>query len=81
MMTVPHGSRRSASARLGPADQLAGLGRDHPVSCWSRSLHLVPFQHEPGRLIASLVPVLAVFLVICAKTTRGGWKWRNGKDD
>jgi phosphoglycerol transferase MdoB-like AlkP superfamily enzyme len=39
------------------------------------------FQHEPVRLIASLVPVLAVFLVICAKTTPGGWKWRNGKDD
>lgn len=39
------------------------------------------FRTDPVRLIALLTPVIAAFLVICAKTTPGGWKWRNGRDE
>jgi hypothetical protein len=30
---------------------------------------------------AILIPLTAAFLVICARTTRGGWRWRSGKED
>ena len=29
---------------------------------------------HPVQLIAALVPVATVFIVICAKSTRGGWR-------
>ena len=32
-----------------------------------------------GRLIASLA-LTALFLLIVARKTRGGWRWRNGED-
>jgi hypothetical protein len=35
---------------------------------------------QPVKLTASLVPLTVVLLVICAKTTRGGWRWRWGDD-
>ena len=31
--------------------------------------------------LAIMVPVTCVFLVITARTTRGGWRWRWGEDD
>lgn len=37
--------------------------------------------HRPLQMIGILVPLLTVFMVIAAKTTRGGWRWRWGKDD
>jgi bacteriorhodopsin len=37
-------------------------------------------QH-PLQLFAVLAPLLIVFTVICARTTRGGWRWRWGDDD
>jgi amino acid transporter len=36
---------------------------------------------QPIRLFAALVPLLVGFIVICAKTTRGGWRWRWGRKD
>jgi len=39
------------------------------------------FEDEPIRLFASLAPVMAIFFVICARTTRGGWRWRWGDED
>jgi len=44
------------------------------------ALALVLGRH-PIQLIAALVPVLAIFIVICAKTTRGGWRWRWGEEE
>lgn len=32
-------------------------------------------------LLAAILPVTALFIVVCWKTTRGGWRWRWGKDD
>lgn len=68
-----------------------GFGSGPPISWqgWVVTLlfvgavGLISFRlhHDIAKLVASLIPVLAVFMVICAKTTPGGWKWRNGKDD
>jgi hypothetical protein len=36
---------------------------------------------QPIQLFAALIPLIAVFFAICAKTTRGGWRWRWGEED
>lgn len=36
---------------------------------------------RPAQFIAALVPLVLAFLVICARTTRGGWRWRWGEED
>lgn len=38
-------------------------------------------RHQTFQLIALLVPLTIAFLVICARTTRGGWRWRWGDDE
>ena len=37
--------------------------------------------HRPIQKIAALIPVCVVFTVICARTTKGGWRWRSGDED
>jgi hypothetical protein len=39
------------------------------------------FRHHRFQLIATLVPLTLAFIVICAKTTRGGWRWRWGEEE
>ncbi|NUQ18257.1 MAG: hypothetical protein HOP95_07365 [Sphingomonas sp.] len=41
----------------------------------------VALGRHPVQLIAALVPISAVFCVICARTTRGGWRWRWGEEE
>jgi hypothetical protein len=36
---------------------------------------------RPLQLCAALAPFLITFTVICARTTRGGWRWRWGDED
>jgi hypothetical protein len=36
---------------------------------------------RPLQFFAILVPLMVVFTVITARTTRGGWRWRWGEDD
>jgi hypothetical protein len=36
---------------------------------------------RPLQLFAALAPLTVVLMVICAKTTRGGWRWRWGDPD
>jgi len=36
---------------------------------------------HPLQLFAALAPLLIAFMVICARTTRGGWRWRWGEED
>lgn len=36
---------------------------------------------RPIQLIAAIVPLTIAFIVICARTTRGGWRWRWGEED
>ena len=39
------------------------------------------FRNRPIQLAAIMAPILVAFTVICARTTRGGWRWRWGDDD
>ena len=39
------------------------------------------FRAKPLQLIAIIVPLTVVLMVICARTTRGGWRWRWGERD
>jgi hypothetical protein len=39
------------------------------------------FAHRPLILFAIMTPLVVVFLVITARTTRGGWRWRWGDED
>jgi hypothetical protein len=41
----------------------------------------VALERRPRQLVAALIPVTTIFLLICARTTRGGWHWRWGNDD
>ena len=38
-------------------------------------------QRPPDRCSPILVPAIVALLVITARTTRGGWRWRWGEDD
>ncbi len=35
----------------------------------------------PVALIAVLAPATILLMIVCARTTRGGWHWRSGSDD
>ena len=39
------------------------------------------FHENVYQMLAAIVPITLVFLVITAKTTRGGWRWRWGEED
>jgi len=68
-----------------------GYGAGLPISWqgWALTLAyvaiagvaLVFFRERPVALIAVLVPVTALLVVISARTTRGGWRWRWGDSD
>jgi len=42
---------------------------------------IVPFRERPLVIVAIIVPLLATFTTITAKTTRGGWRWRWGEKE
>jgi hypothetical protein len=68
-----------------------GYGSGPPIAWqgWALTLGFVAltilisarFGDRPLQMIALLAPVAAVFIVICARTTRGGWRWRWGEED
>ena len=31
--------------------------------------------------IAVIIPITVLFIAICSRTTRGGWRWRGGEVD
>ena len=39
------------------------------------------FGNRPLPLMAVLIPAIVTLLVITARTTRGGWRWRWGDED
>jgi hypothetical protein len=41
----------------------------------------VRLARSPLQLAAVMVPLVAVFMVISARTTRGGWRWRWGEEE
>ena len=38
-------------------------------------------HNRPFVVLAIVIPLTTMLLVICARTTRGGWRWRWGEDD
>ena len=36
------------------------------------------FKDKPLIMFSIIVPVAALFLLVAAKTTKGGWHWRSG---
>ena len=45
------------------------------------SLLGIAFARHPAQLIAAVIPPTIIFVVISARTTRGGWRWRWGEED
>ena len=41
----------------------------------------VRFAERPVQLFAALAPFFITFMIVCARTTRGGWRWRWGDED
>lgn len=39
------------------------------------------FAREPLVMVALLVPLTVTLIVITARTTRGGWRWRWGDEE
>jgi hypothetical protein len=68
-----------------------GLGSGLPISWqgWALSAGFAliagglawMLRDRPLVMWAVLTPVIATFLLICAKTTRGGWRWRWGETE
>lgn len=68
-----------------------GYGAGLPISWqgWALTIGFVAlaiglgllFRGEPLKLVSILAPFLIAFIVICARTTRGGWRWRWGNED
>jgi len=68
-----------------------GYGSGVPISWqgWAVTLAFVAmaalvsvkFGDRPMLLFGALVPLTVILMVVCAKTTRGGWRWRWGDPD
>jgi hypothetical protein len=68
-----------------------GYGSGRPITWqgWALTLGFVAIvillsvrlAGQPLQLFAALAPFLVAFSVICARTTRGGWRWRWGERD
>lgn len=68
-----------------------GYGASLPISWqgWAITLAFVAIaggvsvavRDKPLMILAIMLPVTVAFLVITARTTRGGWRWRWGEDD
>jgi hypothetical protein len=68
-----------------------GYGSGLPISWqgWVLTLGFVALAivlaallaERPFQLVAIMTPMIIAFSVICARTTKGGWRWRWGKDD
>ena len=68
-----------------------GYGAGLPISWqgWAVSLAFIAlvgviafrFGNQPLVAVALLVPLTVLLVVITARTTRGGWRWRWGERD
>lgn len=39
------------------------------------------FEDRPLVVLAIILPLVVAMLVVAARTTRGGWRWRRGERD
>ena len=68
-----------------------GYGAGLPISWqgWALTLGFsvltfavaLAFATKPLVMVAIMIPLLVIFTVLTAKTTRGGWRWRWGRED
>jgi hypothetical protein len=68
-----------------------GFGSGPPISWqgWALTIAFIAvaigvsvrFADRPLVVFAVLTPLVIVFTIIAARTTRGGWRWRWGKKD
>jgi hypothetical protein len=68
-----------------------GYGSGLPISWqgWALTLGYVALvlgfgismSDRPLKLLAIVAPFTIAFIAICSRTTRGGWRWRWGKND
>jgi len=68
-----------------------GYGAGMPISWqgWVLTLGFVlltillaiGLEKRPIQLLAAVIPLSLAFVVISARTTRGGWRWRWGQED
>jgi len=68
-----------------------GLGSGLPISWqgWAVTLAYVALiaglvfwlKDRPLQMVPAMVLPTIALMVICARTTRGGWRWRWGEDD
>jgi uncharacterized membrane protein YphA (DoxX/SURF4 family) len=68
-----------------------GYGAGLPISWqgWALTLGFalltillaIGLGNRPIQLIAVIIPLSVAFIVISARTTRGGWRWRWGEED
>jgi hypothetical protein len=38
-------------------------------------------DRPPLAIVAAIIPPTVAFILVCARTTRGGWRWRWGDED
>ena len=68
-----------------------GLGIGVPISWrgWAVLLGYITamvalcftLKKHPIQLVAAVIPLTIAFVVISARTTRGGWRWRWGDEE
>lgn len=68
-----------------------GYGAGRPISWqgWALTILFVAlvigfsllFREHRLQLLGALVPIVLVYSVVCARTTKGGWRWRWGEKD
>jgi hypothetical protein len=68
-----------------------GYGAGLPISWqgWALTIGFIflalalafTMSNRPLQRIAVLAPFVIGFSIICARTTRGGWRWRWGDED
>jgi hypothetical protein len=68
-----------------------GIGAGKPISWqgWAVTIGYMLLAVGAGLLVrrsllmffAILIPATLGFIIVTARTTRGGWRWRSGKED
>jgi prolipoprotein diacylglyceryltransferase len=68
-----------------------GYGAGMPISWqgWALTIGFIlstvllakTLGRHPAQMVAAIVPLIVIFIVISARTTRGGWHWRWGEKD
>ena len=68
-----------------------GMGTGWPIAWqgWALSVAMIAsvlvawwlFGEDDPRALAIIIPAIVGYLVVAARTTKGGWRWRWGRDD